>query len=173
MKTITVLLLLLLPVTAKNSAMCCTTPVLFAPLQLTTEERIVKVLRDSGYSREMQRIILAQAKHESGGFTNSLTVKHNNLFGMMHPRGRPTLSLHGKAWAEGRPGYASYETLEASVADYILYSRYVKVQAKADPRSYIYQLKRLGYFGDHTENYLRSVRRWMKGDTTVRNFSPI
>jgi hypothetical protein len=171
MKTITILLLLLLPVTAMNSVMSSSEP-LGAELILTTEERVVQVLRDSGYSREMQRIILAQAKHESGGFTNSLTRKHNNLFGMLHPRSRPTLSLDGSAWAEGRVGYARYESLEASVGDYLLYKKFVNAEDKPDAKSYIYQLKRLGYFTDNAGNYLGGVKRYMRGDSTVRNFSP-
>lgn len=171
MKAFTVLLLLLLPVTAMNSVMC--SPSTVSPvLELTTEERVVQVLRDSGLSREMQRVILAQAKHESGDFTNSLTRKHNNLFGMLHPRSRPTLSLDGSAWAEGRKGYARYESLEASVADYLLYKKFVNAEDKPDAKAYIYQLKRLGYFTDNTGNYLGGVKRYMRGDSTVRNFSP-
>lgn len=140
-------------------------------LELTQEEKIVAVLRDSGYSAPMQRIILAQAKHESGGFTNSLAVYHNNVFAMLHPSRRRTLSLGPLAKAEGRGGYGSYATIEDATRDYIMYCRHMGIDPKESATDYIYQLKRKRYFTDNVTRYLRGVQQWMKSDTTVRNFS--
>lgn len=172
MKTTIILLFILVPLAAANRGISATR---WSPREdvgtLTTEERIVMVLRDSGFSRPMQRIILAQAKHESGGFKNSLTVYHNNVFAMLHPRQRRTLSMGPWAKAEGRGGYGSYASIEDATRDYILYCRFMNVQQKTDAKSYIYQLKRLWYFGDNRERYLRGVQYWMRQDSTVRNFS--
>lgn len=172
MKTAALLLLLLIPVSAINAVYPRPVEeVMPASIVFTKEERIVAVLKDSGYSREMQRIILAQAKHESGEFTNPLTVKHNNLFAMRHPKRRSTLSLGAFAEAEGRGGYASYSSIDSAVADYILYMRFAAVQPMPDAESYITQLKNKKYFTDRTSRYFGGVAYFMKRDSTVRNFS--
>ena len=48
------------------------------------------------------KLLIAHARVESGNFTNNLTTKYNNLFGMKHPRQRPTMSVGPVASAEGR-----------------------------------------------------------------------
>lgn len=179
MKTL-ILLLLLLPVVSMNKGLEATAyspkkvkkAVVADSITLTIEERIVTVLRDSGFSRTMQRIILAQAKHESGNFKSRLARNHNNIFGMTHPGTRHfTTSLGPLARAEGRGGYASYTSIEHSVADYILYKKRRQIEDSEDVSAYIYQLKRKHYFEARADKYLKAINRWMLSDTTVRNFS--
>src|SRR5690606_2489263 len=47
------------------------------------------------------KILVAQARFESGGYTNRLSVNHNNVFSMQHPVIRRTTSLGPLATAEG------------------------------------------------------------------------
>ena len=170
MKTIILLLLMLLPTMAMNRAFTKITKI--EAINLSVEERIVKVLRDSGYSRQMQRIILAQAKNESACFKSLLSVRHNNIFGMMHP-GRKTLtfSLGGHGYAEGRYGYAVYSSIDSAVADYIQYRKRMSIPSSDDPTTYILALKKKGYFTSDVKEYIRNVRFWMRRDTSVHNFS--
>lgn len=171
MKTFIAVLLLLTPLAAQNRTIHLS---LYVPKEfvLTVEERVVAVLRDSGFSRTMQRIILAQAKHESGNFTNPLTVNHNNIFAMHHPgKSRPTTSLGPWGRAEGRTCFASFASIESSVTDYILYKKSYGIVDKENERGYVYELKRHRYFEASTELYIRCVQRWMAADSTVRNFS--
>ncbi len=139
---------------------------------LTTEEKIVAVLVDSGYSRTMQRIILAVAKHESGVFTNPLSKYHYNFFSMQHPKRRATLSVGPMATAEGRRSrYGSYLSIDSAVTDYLMHKRYLKLPDATSAKQYVYAMKAKGYFEDNPERYLRAIWKHMKADSTVRNFS--
>jgi len=179
MKQTIILLLLLAPLVSMNKGMGSQalvpkkdesvepTPVV---IELTTEERIVAILKDSGFSHSMQRIILAQAKHESGGFTSRLARQHNNIFGMKHPGRGPTYSRGPYARAEGRKGYASYLSIDSAVTDYIMYKRRRQIENAIDAKTYVYHLKKKHYFEAKPDRYLRAVERWMLSDSTVRNF---
>lgn len=127
----------------------------------TTEERIAKVLSDSGFSLRMQRIIVAQAKLESGCFNNNLTKKHNNLFGMRHPRIRKTYSIGAYARAEKRNGYASYNSIDSCVTDFIYYYRSIKAY-DTTVEQYVKHIKKKGYFEANEKQYVRSLIKLME-----------
>lgn len=141
-------------------------------LSQTPEERITKVLYDSGYSMRMTQIILAQARHESGNFTNPLTKSHCNVFGMRHPRVRPTTSLGPLAKAEGRTGYASFNSIEDATRDYILYSRYIKAPTDTTLEYYATFLHNKRYYECRfhstgkgkcsRKSYSTALTNWMK-----------
>lgn len=175
MKKLCVTIILLVVWHATNEAVLSFKRNYYIPpelIKLTTEERVVAVLKDSGFTRIMQRIILAQAKHESGKFTNPLTINHNNIFAMMDPgRWRKTTSLGPYGEAEGRRGFASFATIEQSTRDYILYKRRIKIADTKNEIDYIRDLKRHKYFQADVNLYIKAVQYWMARDSTVRNFS--
>ena len=71
-------------------------------------------------SHPLTPIIIAQARLESGNYTSRIFRESNNLFGMRHPRVRPTVSLGSKYH------HAVYEHWTASVDDYLLWLDYTK-----------------------------------------------
>lgn len=144
---------------------------------LTREQRILIALQDR--TPRMQQIILAQAKHESGNFSNSLTIYHNNLFAMRHPRRRPTTSIGPYGKAEGRTGYASFKSIESSVKDYQLYTQYVKAPVDTTLSAYVTFLHDKRYFECplHSKGtglcsrdvYFRAIDKWIERDKHLFN----
>lgn len=124
--------------------------------KLTIEERITKVLQDSGYSKNMQALILAKADLESGAFKNKLTREHNNVFSMLHSK-RDPYSVCGCGFAEGRIGYASYPTIEDQVYAYIWYTKKKKYPKEATPAQYVRFMKSKGYFEANENLYLKGL----------------
>jgi len=130
---------------------------------MSIEERIDYSLSQYGIDSVMRKLIIAQAKHESGNFKSKLFKKHNNLFGMMHPRVRPTLSKGSLARAEGRPGYASFETIENSVQDYILWMKFNSLPTTfKSPKEYAKTLKEKRYFTDDLSRYTKGLERHLQ-----------
>lgn len=79
-------------------------------------------------------IVLAQAKLESGNYTSSNFVKHNNLFGMTIPQSRATTGKVAKDC-----NYSHYDTWEESLYDYALWQeRYChNIKTKKEYLSYL------------------------------------
>lgn len=97
----------------------CNTPV------FGYKERIFNELVRLGVDTLSAKVFTAQAHLESGGFTNPLTKKHNNVFSILHDKSRKlTTSLGPYAKAEGRAGYASYASIEAAVQDFLYFLDY-------------------------------------------------
>lgn len=133
-----------------------TRPVLYEEKVFTIEERISRVLQDSGYSINMQHIILAKADLESGTFKNELTKKHNNVFSMLHSK-RDPYSICGCGFAEGRSGYASYPSIEDQVYAYIWYTKRRQYPIEATPAQYVRYMKSKGYFEAEEKLYLKGL----------------
>ncbi len=91
------------------------------------EEKLFNIFISEGIDTVMSKILVAQAAHESGKFTNTLTVKHKNVFSIMYSTRRKNLCLGGNAWAEGRKGYCSYSSIDSSARDMLLYMEYRKI----------------------------------------------
>lgn len=132
----------------------------------TVEGRIITILADSGYSIGMQKILLAQAQHESGGFNNKLTKNWNNLFAMLHSPKDP-YSKGNWAKAEGRSGYAVYNSIEESVYARIWYSKRWNYPAEASPGEYVRHIRSKGYFTGNQQDYLNAIRKWINRDAHI------
>lgn len=128
----------------------------YKELRITIEDKIRGVLIDSGYSENMQAIILAKADLESGTFSNPLTKHHNNVFSMLHSKYDP-YSKCGCGFAEGRLGYASYPTIEEQVYAYIWYTKRRGYPKEATPKEYVRFMKSKGYFEANEKLYLAGV----------------
>jgi len=81
-----------------------------------TSARIYRYLIENGVPRQMALIIVAQAMHETGVYSSNLARNYNNYFGMMQPLKRETTSK-----GPTPKGFASYDSLEDSVADLMLW----------------------------------------------------
>lgn len=126
------------------------------------EKRIDFVLQKAGIQPFNRRLIIAQAKLESGNFKNKLTRKHNNIFAMRHPSRRPTTSLGPLATAEKRKGYASYASIEDATRDFLMYLEYVKLQPKyKSTYAYVSDLKRKRYFESNLDHYVKGIKYYL------------
>ena len=126
------------------------------------EETMREVFIDNNISPVMVDILIAQARHETGNFTSSLFVNHNNLWGMQHPRTRHTTSTGPLATADGgRKGYAHYESIEDSARDMVLYLKARRIPDYTTVAPYVKHLKRKGYFEDSLKKYTRSLERYV------------
>ncbi len=125
------------------------------------EARIRRVFVDNGISPEFTEILIAQASMESGNFSSRLFVKWNNAFGMRHPTVRQTTSIGAFASAEGRTGYASYDSIEDSALDMVLYLRARRIPEYVKVKPYIIHLKKKGYFEDSLKRYTKAVESYV------------
>lgn len=127
----------------------------------TYEKRIFTLSLEFGADTLTAKMIVAQAKLESGNFKNPLTRKHNNVFSMQHPRKRKTTSIGAFATAEKRPKiYASYKTVRDAVRDLFLYFEARKIE-KTQPSIDIYvkTLKKKKYFEEKEWKYRRDLKK--------------
>lgn len=84
------------------------------------------------------KIVLAQAKLETGDYTSNLSRKHGNLFGL-----------------KGRKGYAKFNNWKESVVAYRDW-----VQYKYKGGDYYAFLKKIGYASD--PRYIEKVKQMVK-----------
>jgi uncharacterized FlgJ-related protein len=171
MKTITLLLILGLSSIASSNRhlgtkaiVCITAEQVVVPAEKSCDQEIFDIALELGADTLTSRIIVAQARFESGKYTNNLFVKHNNIFSMQHPRIRKTTSLGPKASAEKRRNkYASYKDIRDSVTDLFLYFKARKID-KRQPSvdAYVKLLKRKNFFEDTLKKYRSGVKNELK-----------
>ena len=105
----------------------------------------------------MKAYITAQAMHETGIFTSPLFLKYNNAFGMKMPVQRHTLATQPTP-----TGYATYNSVEDSIKDLVLY-----FSAKEYPETfetvgeYVDFAKTKGYFEASLASYKKAVTKYL------------
>ena len=146
-------------------------PPIFKTVPRTIEEKILSVLIDSGFSICEQAIILAQTKHESGYYTNSISRKNNNVFSL-HKRRNSIYVMPEKARAEGCTCFAIYRTIEDATRDYLQYRERLRIPKDFSVEEYVSLIKRKKYFTDNEKKYLSSMKQLIaKDETLVTNFN--
>lgn len=117
----------------------------------------VDSLQKHGYDDRLAKMIVAQAKHETGNFKSAVFKRDNNLFGMNHPVKRETVS-RGK----DSVGYAVYDSWQDSVEDLVLWfnAKEMPKEGFEDVRGYVAYIKSKGYFTDSFTNYYAGVQRF-------------
>jgi hypothetical protein len=144
--------------------------ILFKTLPITIEEQILAVLIDSGFSICEQAIILAQSKHESGHYTNSISKK-NNVFSL-HKSKSSTYALPDKARAEGCTCFAMYRSIQEATLDYLHLRKRLHVPSGLSVEEYLTYIKEKNYFTDNEQRYLSSMKKLIKRDSAlVINFN--
>jgi uncharacterized FlgJ-related protein len=128
------------------------------------DQEIFDTALELGADTLMAKIVVAQARLESGNFTNRLTEIHNNVFSMQHPRRRRTTSLGAFASAEGRHNkYASYGSVRDSVIDLFFYFKAKKISFRQPSiRSYVQLLKKKSFFEVTAKKYERELKQNFK-----------
>lgn len=103
-------------------------------------------------------IVWAQAVLETGHLKSKLCVNYNNLFGMKYPRKRQTLS-----YLRTKKGYAAYESRDSSLADYLLWQKYM-IKHKMSVKAYLRYLDHVYCDVPGYSKQLRKLLRKNKGD---------
>lgn len=143
---------------------------LFKTEPQTIEEQILAVLIDNGFSICEQSIILAQSKHESGHYTNSISKK-NNVFSLY--KGKNSIyPLPDKARAEGCTCFATYQSIQDATLDYLQLRNRIRVPKELSVGEYVAFIKRKNYFTDNEQRYLSSMTQLInKDEALVINFN--
>jgi flagellum-specific peptidoglycan hydrolase FlgJ len=131
-------------------------------LEPTKDEEIFRTVIENGYDSMMAKLLVAQSRHETGNYKSRLARLANNMFGMQKPRRSHTRAI-GTAWAEGRPNYAKYGSIEDSTLDVLdlLKRRNCPFNFKTT-YEYAKWLKSKGYYEDSLENYSRALKRQLR-----------
>jgi len=128
----------------------------------------------------LEKILYAQAAHETGNFTSRAFAEQNNMFGMKEAQKRQTTDIdQGEFEAEkgtfkaDKIGYSDYESLEDSVLDLLYYLENQGFEPEILPvandteklKRYLVFLKEetvpAPYFEDTFENYFNGVKKWL------------
>jgi len=128
--------------------------------ELTTEEKLLSVFLDNGVDSIMSMILVAQAAHESGNFKNKLTREHKNVFSILHSNRRETVSIGPNGYAEGRLGYCSYNSIDSSALDMLLYMKHRNIPTDfTDVTTYAKFLKTKRYYEAEEKLYTTALKR--------------
>lgn len=132
----------------------------------STEEidcRIRNVLQMNNIPPFTIKLLISQAKLESGNYSNGLVKKHCNLFSMRHPTRRATCSIGPLGRAEKRKGFASFNSIEDSVLDQLLYFEHIglKLEFKTT-RQFVRELKKHHYFESSELKYENALKVYNK-----------
>jgi hypothetical protein len=179
MKMLTLLLLAFVctPIASKNAVSRNPEMLISASkeekVELTIEERIITVLIDSGITNiDMQKIMIAQAKFESGNFKNRLTSEHNNVFSLHHSK-NDTLSLGMIATAEGCHCFASYRSVEDATRAYLRLIARMQIPREPNIGLFARKLKERHYYGAPRRTYEQGLRYWFNSlDSTFSTIKP-
>jgi uncharacterized FlgJ-related protein len=99
-----------------------------------TDKNLAQELKKQGVM--YPDVALAQSMLETGYFKSNIFLDNNNLFGMKHPRQRPTLSKGPNR------GHASFNDWQDSVKDYKMWQEYNKL-SNLSKDQYIAKLNRI------------------------------
>ncbi len=124
----------------------------------TNEEKVFYTCLKHGLDSTMAKLIVAQARHESGNFTSRLFRKHNNAFGVKYSKWRKySLALNGNGKAENRSGYATYSSVDSSTVDVLMWlctKSDLKFKSSAD---YARWLKSIHYYEANEKLYKNAL----------------
>lgn len=108
--------------------------------------------------KPLEKLILAQASHETGKFTSKFFLNNKNLFGMGQPMIRPTKSI-GKSGNHEGQCMAVFKSYADSIDDLLLWLEYNKLTPTSDPLTYAQRLKDKKYYSDTVQNYYTALKR--------------
>jgi hypothetical protein len=125
------------------------------------ECKVREVLVKQNLDSFVVELLVAQSKHESGNYTNSLT-KYNNLFGRHHHK-TDKYSLGAGARAEGHSRFARYATIEDAVLSQLDYLHRKEYSFKwSSAYQYAIELKRKKYYEAPVKVYTNSLNKFLQ-----------
>lgn len=135
---------------------------------MSIEQKILAAAKSKGMPSNMQRLILAQAKHETANFSSNAFKKNNNLFGYKAVSGAKWQIGNGITSSEGN-AYAAYSSIEHSVYELCDWITRRQAQGKfpvdlttiTTPEMYATLLKNSSYYGDTVANYTKGLKHFL------------
>lgn len=134
---------------------------------MSVEQRIRLQVISRGLPPNFQKLLVAQAKHETANFSSNAFKKNNNLYGYKSVKGAKWQTGAGITSSEGN-AYAHYASIEDSVNEVIDWIKRRQKEGKfpADLRminssEYAQLLKNSGYYGDTVANYTRGLNHYL------------
>lgn len=159
MKTILTAFFLLLSTTRSQEAKINYKDEVETPVALSKEDSIKLVLYRYELDTNIVRLLVAQAKHESGNFKNKLT-KYNNVFARHYSK-FDTLALGPGAEAEGHSNFAKYKSIEDATISQYLYLKRKKYSFNwKTPYQYAVELKAKKYYTAPVKEYSTSLTKY-------------
>lgn len=136
-------------------------------MALNYDQEIYNGAIKGGATPALATLLVAQARHETGNYSNKQTKVNNNLFGFKYsPNSK--FSKRGNISPEGDP-YAKFDTVGDAIQEYVI--RYMgkksseggtrlqefnKIQPK-DTTTFANKLKGYGYYGAAVSEYIRGL----------------
>lgn len=141
---------------------------------MATENDIYTTALNDGMPEPLALLIVAQSKHETGGYSSHAFTAYNNAFGYSCVQGAKWQTGCGTLADNGLP-LAIYDNVHDStheLTDWI--KRRVKdgrfpedLSTITDPGEYAQLLKNAGYYGDTVSNYAAGIANWFSGNIAV------
>lgn len=134
------------------------------------DQQIYEGAIKGGTTQALAKLMVAQARHETGNYSNYQTRKNNNVFGFKYSP-NSQYSKKGNISPEG-DYYAYYQSLEYAILDYI--GRWMNMSASgggtrlqefnqiSDTTSYAIKLKSYGYYGAPVNEYISGLNSALK-----------
>jgi hypothetical protein len=136
------------------------------------DQEIYEGAIQGGATPSLAKLLVAQARHETGNYGNKQTKNNNNVFGFKYSR-NSQYANQGNISPEGDP-YAQYDTLGDAIKDYIL--RWMNLSSKEggtrlqefnkiqdeDTTTYATKLKGYGYYGATIDEYINGLNWALK-----------
>ncbi len=128
---------------------------------------IMRTAKEMGMPLNMQRLLVAQAKHETGNFTSNAYKLNKNLYGYKYIPGASYQMYKGITSSEGN-AYAAYASIEDSVREVCAWikrrqseGKFPKDLSVIDAPTYAQLLKNSGYYGDTVAVYTKGLTNFL------------
>jgi hypothetical protein len=136
-------------------------------MALNYDQEIYDGAIKGGTTPALATLLVAQARHETGNYSNKQTKVNNNLFGFKYsPNSK--FSKKGNISPEGDP-YAKFDTVGDAIQEYVV--RYMGKNSKEggtrlqefnkiqpnDTKTFANKLKGYGYYGAKVSEYINGL----------------
>lgn len=163
MKTITVLILALLIFPAKKVGKAFNAEINSVKIALDSESVIRRTLKNQKLDCFVIELLVAQSKHESGNYKNSLT-EYNNVFARHYHR-VDTFATSAGACAEGHDRFAKYPSLEYATLSQLAYFKRKGYSFKWNSADqFALELKQRGYYEAPIEKYSLALNKHIQSE---------
>lgn len=157
-RTLTILILLTVSVGMAEDELCSSINSESEPVDY--ENRIRRTLETQEIDPYVIELLVAQSKHESGNYRNSLTP-YNNVFARHYSK-KDTFAISAGAPAEGHSRFAKYPNVESATLSQLDYLRRKKYTFNwKSPYQYALELKQKRYYEAEVMTYTNALIRFM------------
>jgi uncharacterized FlgJ-related protein len=134
-------------------------------MSATIDQQIYDAAVSRGFNPTSAKLIVAQARHETGNYTSNIFKLNNNLFGMKFVK--QPLATQGSASPRSEGDfYARYKSVGDSVKDLIDRNYTItrggitpeQLKNATDSLDFATKLKARGYYGDTISNYANGLK---------------